>query len=149
MIDTAATMIRPPSKALIVEEELEHFEQVYRLIASRGLQLGRDRKDPYLGALRSSIRTGRDAYFLDRLIVAGIAEARGCERFGVVAAAMEDADLREFYIGLSRAEERHGELFVRLACRYFDVDEVEDRLAELIATEAVILTALPLAAALH
>jgi tRNA-(ms[2]io[6]A)-hydroxylase len=103
----------------LAREELHHFQQVHRLIEDRGLLLTRDRKDPYLNALLSQIRRGREAYFLDRLLIGGIAEARGCERFGLVAAALEksrsDAELATFYANLAESEARHGDLFVDLA----------------------------------
>ena len=63
----------------LAREELDHFGQVYEVIAARGLQLAPDRKDAYLRALRRRVRNGREHYFLDRLLIAGIAEARGCE----------------------------------------------------------------------
>ena len=44
-----------------------------------------DTRSPYMERLSKEFRKGSDAYFLDRLLCAGIAEARGCERFGLVA----------------------------------------------------------------
>jgi tRNA-(ms[2]io[6]A)-hydroxylase len=137
----------------LAREELHHFQQVHRLVEDRGLMLARDRKDPYLNALLKRARRGRDDYFLDRLLIGGIAEARGCERFGLIARALEksgaDSELAAFYANLSESEARHCDLFVDLAELYFDKDRVGGRLSEWLDDEARIVSELPLAAALH
>ena len=135
----------------LAREELEHFQRGAEWIARRGLVLAPDRKDPYMQALARAFRRGSDAYFLDRLLTAAAAEARGCERFGLVAAGLPDAEaeLRDFYRGLARAEVRHQELYIDLARRYFDEGEVEARLGEILEHEARVLAELPIRAALY
>ena len=137
----------------LAREELHHFQQVHQLIEDRGLLLTRDRKDPYLNALLKRIRRGREDYFLDRLLIAGIAEARGCERFGLISAALEksgaDSNLAAFYANLSESEARHRELFIDLAGLYFDPKDVASRLSEWLDDEARIVSELPIIAALH
>ena len=133
----------------LAREELEHFYQVYRRIERRGLVLAPDAKDAYVGAMRASIRSGRDDYFLDRLLVSGIVEARGCERFGLIAEAVTDSALREFYHEIAASEARHNAVFVDLAKTYFSASSVEPRLEALLATEAEIVAGLEIRAALH
>jgi tRNA-(ms[2]io[6]A)-hydroxylase len=133
----------------LAREELEHFHQVYRLIDSRGLILTGDRKDLYVRSLRDQIRRGQDAYFLDRLLVSGIVEARGCERFGSIAEAIQDPELKAFYGRIAQSEERHGDLFIELAGIYFDGADVMPRLAELLDFEADLVSGLEIRSALH
>jgi len=133
----------------LAREELEHFYQVYLRVEERGLHLGPDTKDPYVRALRAEIRNGRDDYFLDRLLVGGIVEARGCERFGMIAEALTDPALQSFYREIAASEAKHDALFVELANEYFPRGSVDQRLEALLAAEAKILRGLAIRPALH
>ncbi len=133
----------------LAREELEHFYQVYRRVEQRGLILGPDGKDPYVRAMRAELRGGRDDYFLDRLLVSGIVEARGCERFGMIAGALTDPSLRSFYCEIAASEARHDALFVELARTYFSRVSVEARLDALLDAEAKIVEGLAIRPALH
>jgi tRNA-(ms[2]io[6]A)-hydroxylase len=130
-------------------EELEHFQRVYRVLAARGLRLGPDAKDEYVGRMLAHGRHHKGAHLLDRLLIAGIIEARGCERFGMVANALPAGELKELYLDLTRAEARHHGLFVELARREFDEEVLRKRLDELLNAEAAIVPSLPLRAAVH
>lgn len=151
-------VVRYPDKRAIIEpliefsrEELEHFHIVYRLVAERGLTLADDYKDPYVNGLRAQCRGSGELLLLDRLLVAGIVEARGCERLFLVAAALRERDprLAEIYLDLARAESRHHGLFFRLAKLLFAEDEVEARASELLDFEAELVQRLPHRAAVH
>jgi tRNA-(ms[2]io[6]A)-hydroxylase len=137
----------------LAREELEHFQRVHQIIEERGLILTSDRKDPYLRALLAQVQSGREQYFLDRLLVAGIAEARGCERFALIATALtkcdRDVELGRFYEDLARSEARHSDLFVDLAGTYFAPEAVSTRLGELLEHETRVLSELPISPALH
>ena len=74
-------------------EEMNHFRQVYRLIEARGLMLTADDKDPYVNALRRRMDKTREPYLLDRLLTGSVIEARGAERFSLIAGALEDDKL--------------------------------------------------------
>lgn len=131
-------------------EELNHYREVIRWLHRRGQQLAADTKDAYVIAMRDCIRQGSDAYFLDRLITAAIIEARGCERFGLIADALPQGEpLQRFYQTITASESRHYGEFIALAKHYFDTDEVSVREQELLQAEADIVSALPIKAALH
>ena len=130
-------------------EELTHYREVVKWIHSRGLQTAADTKDQYVLALRKSIRKESEEYLLDRLLIASIIEARGAERFALVAEALEDASLKKFYHSIARSEERHYELFLELATKYVDRVVVDQRWNELRDIEADIVRELPIRAALH
>jgi len=130
-------------------EELSHFRAVVRLMHARGLHLLPDEKDLYINRLRGTFRTGKDHYFLDRLLVAGIVEARGAERFGLVADALPAGDLKRFYRSITRSEIAHQDLFVQLAGTYFEDPVIKARLDELLDAESVIVRELPIRPALH
>jgi tRNA-(ms[2]io[6]A)-hydroxylase len=133
----------------LAREELEHFHQVLELITERDLILAPDRKDPYVRGLRAHMRGGRDEYFLDQLLVAGIVEARGCERFTLLARALDPGELKDFYGSFAAAEARHRSLFFRLAEIYFDPREVAVRADFLLQAEAELTAKLPIRAAFH
>jgi tRNA-(ms[2]io[6]A)-hydroxylase len=101
------------------------------------LTLAPDSKDPYVDGLSRWIRTSRDERLLDRLVMGGVVEARGCERFGMVA------------VELTRSEARHVGLFHRLARRLFPAAEVDARVRELLEFEGGVIAQLKLRPALH
>jgi tRNA-(ms[2]io[6]A)-hydroxylase len=132
-------------------EELEHFGQVYAMMAKRGIRLAREMtEDLYIKALINLCRTDPINRFLDRLLLASIIECRGAERFRLVCGAIEkDAELAEFYSQLWSSEARHGNIFVEMALRYFERENVYARLDELNRAEGEVIQKLPLRPALH
>ena len=135
--------------AELAVEELTHYREVVKWIHRRGLLTAADRKDHYVLALRDFIRTGSEVYLLDRLLTASIIEARGAERFALVAAALPAGALKKFYQSIARSEERHYELFLHLAGKYLEAQVIAARWEELLDIEAGIVAALPIQAALH
>jgi tRNA-(ms[2]io[6]A)-hydroxylase len=151
-------VVRYPDRSALIEpliefsrEELEHFQIMYRIVHARGLRLSDDYKDPYVNALRSQVRNGGERMLLDKLLVAGIVEARGCERLFMVAEALAEqgSPLAEPYLGLARAEARHHGLFFRLARAYFDEAVIDERASQLLDYEADLVKQLPHRAAVH
>jgi len=130
-------------------EELGHYRAVVKLIHERGLSLLPDEKDHYVNGLRRLIRHGKSHYFMDRLLIGGIVEARGAERFGLIADALPEGELKRFYRSITRSEMDHQNLFVRLAENYFQPAKVRARLDELLSAEAAIVSELPFRLALH
>lgn len=130
-------------------EELAHFREVIKLMHQRGLILAADSKDLYVNALRKHMRKGSDVYLLDRLLIGSIVEARGCERFGLIADALPQGELKQFYRAITESEARHEDLFIDLARTYFDQPTIDQRMDELLNAEAAIVADLPIAAVLH
>lgn len=138
-----------PDLIALAQEELEHFGQVYAIMAKRGLALAKDEPDPYLNQLMAVMRHGRDERFIDRMIISSLVESRGAERFGLIAQALEHGPLHDFYDRLWKSEAKHANQFVRLALKEYGSDLIEPRLLELAHAEAQIIEGLPWRAALH
>jgi len=134
----------------VAREELEHFKLVYDVLVGRGRGLAQDAPDPYMGELRRWIRRrDRDEFLLDRLLLFAVIEARGRERFRILAAGLGDRSLRALYLRLSRAEARHQTLFLELARQRFPSAAVDARLDAILDREAEVVRTLPLRPALH
>lgn len=151
-----AFVVRYPDRLELVEamvgfarEELEHYHLVIREIIRRGLTLGPDTKDPYIEGLMDFVRKPSDERFLDRLLVPAVVEARGTERFGLIAKALPTGELAQFYADLTHSEARHHGLFLSFAHRYFPKTIVRDRLSLLLDHEAHLVQTLPIRPALH
>lgn len=149
-------VVRYPDRPEIIEpmisfarEELEHFHQVYRLIAKRNLLLPPDSEDPYVSKMMKLVRFGREERFIDRLLVSAVIEARGCERLHLIADALSEGELKDFYRRLARAESSHKDIFVKLATLYFSKEVVEKRLEDWLVIEAEAMTSVPFRSALH
>lgn len=145
-----------PDKTRLVEEmaelaieELNHYNEVIKVLHQRGLHLLADEKDPYIKAMRDTLRHGKRENFMDRLISAGIIEARGAERFGLVADALPEGRLKAMYKAIANSEKRHYQLFIDLACEYFPKDEVLQRADQLLDLEAAICQSIPIRPRLH
>lgn len=125
--------------AFIVNEELEHFQMVIDLITRRGIRFRRLTPSSYGRELNDLVRKQEPQRAVDRLLVAGLIEARSCERFHVLAEHVKDAELAAFYAGLFESEARHHTTYTRLA-KHFALEEiVMARLDELAALEAAII----------
>ncbi|MAT70142.1 MAG: tRNA hydroxylase [Planctomycetaceae bacterium] len=123
----------------IVNEELEHFHMVLELLEKRGIRFRRLRPSQYGSKLHELIRKQEPQRAIDRLLVAGLIEARSCERFSALADHVDDAELAAFYRGLFESEARHHSTYTRLARHYGSEEQINERLAELYAAEAAII----------
>ncbi|MFT5321992.1 MAG: tRNA-(ms[2]io[6]A)-hydroxylase [Pseudohongiellaceae bacterium] len=130
-------------------EEMSHFRDVVRIILDRQLEPAADGKDEYVNRLHKAMDKGKEAYMLDRLLIASIVEARGAERFGMIAAALAQGKLKKFYQAITDSESRHYQLFLNLAEIYYEETAITPRLNELLDIEAQIIKTLPFRAALH
>jgi len=131
-------------------EELEHFQQVYQIMESKGIQLAHSiHEDLYIKALMKAQHDGLEERFLDRLLIASVVETRGAERFKIVADNVQDEDLKKFYKMLWISEAKHGHIYVGMALNYFPEDKVYKRLQWWVDKEAEIISSIPLRPALH
>ena len=123
----------------IVTEELAHFHLVLDLLERRGIRFRKLSPSSYGQRLHAIVRKEEPARAVDRLLVAGLIEARSCERFAVLRDHVADAELREFYGSLFESEARHHATYVRLACDVAPEETVRERLHWLAAEEAAII----------
>ena len=123
----------------IVNEELEHFHRVLQLLSRRGIRFRRLKPSSYGRMLNELVRKDEPERVIDRLLVAGLIEARSCERFDLLSKHVDDPELSEFYHELFESEARHYTSYVRMAKMYGSEGAVMKRLNELADREADIL----------
>jgi tRNA 2-(methylsulfanyl)-N6-isopentenyladenosine37 hydroxylase len=123
----------------IVNEELEHFHMVIDLLARRGVRFRRLKPSQYGRKLNDLVRKQEPQRAVDRLLVAGLIEARSCERFQALSEHVQDEELATFYRSLFESEARHHATYTRLAMHFAPEAEVMRRLDELAAAEAAIV----------
>ncbi len=124
----------------IVQEELEHFHLVLQLLERRQIPFRILRPGHYGRELNQLVRQNEPERAVDRLLIAGLIEARSCERFDLLRKQETlDDELRSFYDSLFESEARHHSTYVRLARNYAKPAVVQQRLSELAAVEAEII----------
>jgi tRNA 2-(methylsulfanyl)-N6-isopentenyladenosine37 hydroxylase len=127
--------------AIVVQEELEHFELVLALLQRRGIEFTLLPAGPYGRELNQLIRPSEPDRAVDRLLVASLIEARSCERFRLLAQHIRsrDSELADFYAGLFESEARHHTTYVRLAENFAPRQTVFERLDQLSTIESEII----------
>lgn len=125
----------------LAQEELSHFEMVHEIIKARGLILGRERKDEYVGELYTFMRKGhrRHLVLIDRLLFSALIEARSCERFKMLSEKIKDEELKKFYHELMISEATHYTTFINYARKYAEGEDVDKRWQEFLEFEASIM----------
>jgi tRNA-(ms[2]io[6]A)-hydroxylase len=125
--------------AEIVNEELEHFGLVLDLLKRRGIAFRKLRPSGYGRQLNDLVRKFEPDRAVDRLLVAGLIEARSCERFDLLRKYVADPELAAFYESLFESEARHHSTYVRLAKLFASEEQVKQRMGELSELEAEII----------
>jgi tRNA-(ms[2]io[6]A)-hydroxylase len=74
-----------------------------------------------------------------RLLIAGLIEARSCERFRLLSEELEDKELAKFYRDLMVSEANHYTMFLKFARQYGDRKIVDQKWQELLDFEAEIM----------
>lgn len=125
----------------LAREEMGHFKMVHDRLLKMGFSMGRDRKDEYVLKLREFFPKGgsRTTQMVHRLLIAGLIEARSCERFRLLSEELEDKDLAKFYRDLMVSEANHYTMFLKFARQYGDREIVDQKWQELLEFEAEIM----------
>lgn len=133
----------------VARDEASHLAQVTRLLIRRGGEMERGHKSYYASDLRRLVRGGKQGETLDRLCVSALIEARSCERFSVLAAESDDAELAAFYKALHSSEMGHYKVFLKMANKMASREEVAERWGTLLEAEARIIAAQPPGSRIH
>lgn len=131
----------PRQLGQVVREEMEHFTQMLDVLDDRNIELRKLDPAPYASVLVDEISSNEPQRFLDKLLVAGLIEARSCERFSILADQVDDPELARYYEELFEAEANHYTLYTGLARQHFPDSEVQQRLDELAEREVQALRA--------
>ena len=126
----------------LAREELRHYEQVVRLIRALGMTPRRLSPGRYAGGLRRLVAAAEPQREVDLMVCGAFIEARSCERFGALGAAI-GAPLADLFSGLHAAEARHFRTYLELARRAAaraGID-VATRIETFAAEEAQLVTA--------
>lgn len=147
--------IDPPKRwisilANVARDEAVHLAQVTRILSRMGKGIPKNHNNPYAADLRKEVRRGSGPdELVDRLLVAALIEARSCERFVLIADAIGDPNLANFYKGLWASEHGHYRVFVQLAQKVRSKTKVEARWAQWLEIEARIIQAQPPGPRMH
>jgi tRNA-(ms[2]io[6]A)-hydroxylase len=125
----------------LAREELRHYEQVAKLIRTLGVTPQRLAPGRYAERLRRLVAKAEPHREVDLMICGAFIEARSCERFAVLSAAI-GAPLGDLFQGLHNAEARHYRVYLDLARRAGKRAgvELQPRIEEFAALEARLIT---------
>ncbi|NWN82212.1 MAG: tRNA-(ms[2]io[6]A)-hydroxylase [Halomonas sp.] len=121
----------------LAREELLHFEQVVKLMETRGIVYRHLSASRYAEGLRRHVRANDPERLTDILIIGALIEARSCERFARLIPHL-DAELAKFYRTLVKSEGRHYEDYLMLA-RHLSEASIEPRIAFFTDREAELI----------
>lgn len=121
----------------LAREELLHFEQVVKLMESRGIAYRHLSASRYAEGLRGHVRREDPERLIDILIVGAFIEARSCERFARLIPRLDD-ELAKFYRTLVKSEGRHYEDYLMLA-RRFAAGPIDERIRFFAARECELI----------
>ncbi|CAL66801.1 tRNA-(ms[2]io[6]A)-hydroxylase [Christiangramia forsetii] len=125
----------------LAREEMGHFKMVHDRLLKMGFSMGWDRKDEYVLKLREFFPKGgsRSTQLVHRLLIAGLIEARSCERFRLLSEELEDKELAKFYRDLMVSEANHYTMFLKFARQYGDRETVDKKWQDLLEFEGAIM----------
>jgi tRNA-(ms[2]io[6]A)-hydroxylase len=123
----------------IVREEMRHFEQVLKLIESRGHKFRPLSPSRYAKSLHAFARGLPGESDSDLFIVAAIIEARSCERFRCLLEVVEP-QVVDLYARLCDSEERHFLNYLEMAEAVSDQQSISTRTSRLVELESRLVT---------
>ena len=128
----------------ICKEEMEHFGMVHDKLLERNLELGFERRDPYVNDLADYLKKNKsggpkESHFVNQMLFAAMIEARSCERFKILSEQINDEDLKEFYRSLMESEARHYTTFIGCAKKYGKGINVDQRWQDFLDFEASLM----------
>jgi tRNA 2-(methylsulfanyl)-N6-isopentenyladenosine37 hydroxylase len=136
--------------SVVARDEAAHLEMVIQVLARLGGPLERSHSNPYAQALHALVRRGRgNDELVDRLLVAGLIEARSCERFDILSRKSREPALARLYRNLTRSERGHAAVFLDLASTVRPPGAVRRRWEQLAEQEAEIMNAQEPGTGLH
>ena len=108
----------------IAIEELEHFNLVLKLLDERGIPFGQAISSPWIAGIMNTVRKGRNEQVIDHLLCAAVIEGRSCEKFQILAKALQETEpeIAQLYTSLVESEGNHYADFWLMAC---DIDNAE------------------------
>lgn len=136
----------------LAREEMGHFKMVHDKILNYGYTMGWERKDEYVLQIMKFFPKGgsRNTQLVHRLLVAGLIEARSCERFRLLSEELEDKELAKFYRDLMISEANHYTMFLKFARQYGDDrEEVDQKWQDLLDFEAQVMKDLSKKESIH
>ncbi len=128
----------------ICKEEMEHFGMVHDKLLERNLELGFERRDPYVNDLADYLKKNKsggpkESHYVNQMLFAAMIEARSCERFKILSEQINDEDLKQFYRSLMESEARHYTTFIGFAKKYGKGIDVDKRWHEFLEFEASLM----------
>lgn len=123
----------------LAAEEVQHLRRVIRLLHRRGLTPAHRRPNAFVRGLHAGLAGQPEPQLkVDRLLIGALIEARSCERFTLLSAALTEVDpeLAALLHDLGPAEARHWRLFHDLAARELPPDELDPRWRAWLTLEA-------------
>jgi len=126
----------------IAIEELQHFQQVLRLLRERGIPFTPPQRSPWITGMMRALRKGRREQVIDHLVVCALIEGRSCEKFQILSREIRDLDpqLADFYAGLVESEGNHYATYLIMA-RHIDEAETHRRLDYFLDLDAQLILA--------
>ena len=134
----------------IAIEELQHFQLVLGLLKKRGIEFGQPFPSPWISGLMRAVRNGTRQQVIDHLVCCSLIEGRSCEKFQILAKALENSDpeLALFYASLVESEGNHYSTYILMA-RGIDDAETDRRLDFFLDLDARLMREPNLAPILH